>query len=670
MSGNTAFGRRATATAYIPPGGTVNLGTSLPVPFDGTQSFSLGVWVRIDDPAATTAVLSQSGAFQLGVQQGCPSFSMTGLLMGVTSPSVLPAGSHYIVVTYAASAPHTGQISLYVDNLLVAQASGSNLGARSTQPIVLGGSSQQYVWSLSLYNAALPASQVGCNWTPGAAAPNQVACYCFCDVPPKEMVANLPFSFQGGAAQKIEVPATYFTANAWVQPASQSPLALPTSAFTVQAWCNPVSGISLPMTVACAGTQDLNQAVAISLVPVSGTGYAVKAQCGGTFIQGGQVAAGSMGNIALTFDGSTLSLYLNGALITSQACAPAGAITGPTLVGIGAISTTPNFSNCFQGDIQTVDFWSQCLTPAQITQYMTEDPSAQAGCLASYQLFARPLDGVTQRAMVAVGSPQLRTSYLAPPTGMQTPQRLMTSASAQQPTLASAVALPTLAGKVTPGQIDAWVKDLEDFLSPYANHAGAATLAPELRTRLEALARGEHPAEGHLVFNRLEGTEWVFYHRHNGLTTVCLRLKASDTTTCGAWYISLILTLILGILAVFGVSLSSQRLSGAVVRWVNRYPNLVRAFADTLQGEVTARSLVVGLRALVVGDTFTSLLWDVAASMSWWELLFLGLSLALSFLEIIFPNPTTAVWASLKLGQLVVACAQLVVVLSEKPKDC
>jgi chitodextrinase len=140
----------------------------------------------------------------------------------------------------------------------------------------------------------------------------------------------------------------------------------PTSALTLEAWVNPLTVSNSWRDVIYKGDDNYY---------LEGSSfYASRPVAGGTFggnnanAQGGNaLAANTWSHLALTYDGATLRLYVNGTQVASQATT--GAITTSTNpLQIGGDSLWGQY---FQGLIDEVRVYNTALTAAQIQTDMT-----------------------------------------------------------------------------------------------------------------------------------------------------------------------------------------------------------------------------------------------------------------------------------------------------------
>ena len=220
-----------------------------------------------------------------------------------------------------------------------------------------------------------------------SATPGLVAAYAF-DEGSGSVVADASGNGNDGTVANATWAAVGEHGGALVFDGSSSLVTVPdspslrlSSAMTLEAWVDPASGSGSSRDLVYKGDDNyyLEASSAPGGVPAAGSSF------GGSYGEvygSGALPTGVWTHLAVTYDGSTLRLYVNGTLVASNA--HAGAMPGSSdPLQIGGDSLYGQF---FQGMIDDVRVYNVALTPAQIQSDMatpvappvsdTEPPSA------------------------------------------------------------------------------------------------------------------------------------------------------------------------------------------------------------------------------------------------------------------------------------------------------
>jgi len=671
MAAFPAMPRSRVAVGAVRPGGTIDFGTAVPVSFDGSHSFGLTGWFRVREDADTGVLIGKEGEFTIGVKGGRPYARLAGQLASVAAPGPLAKGWHFLAVTYETTGANSGEMSLFTDGGLAAEASLANVGAAPTSnPLLAGGGVALDVWCLCAFDRGLTPSDAVCEWTPMQDAAETTASFCFMKPPAKDNgPSRFPIAFKGEAAERVGTPGVSFEGNGYALAGQGDTTDISSGPYTVQAWIypNPEPPEETQYVFAEGPSDSANVSLGVTLASGSLT---LAAQHGADVLTGGQVKAGSWQNVAVTYDGTTLMLFLNGQPVGRKPSAAASLSSHTVALGAGPTSSAPDVAGSFQGTIQSVDVWSRVLSPTEIATFATRFPEEGVGeeegtLVASYLLGPESSNLVSAVPVGLFGSAHADELMLPPPAG-----------EADAPSVAGE--LDELALPVSDFRLDFDAAQLEqasraflDDLRANYKEPGADELIERASAEFEAqmqrlLETGLLP-EGMVTVKR-EGDELVVYRFTATGAIEVDRLPA--TTPCQDWYVAVVVALLGGLLSIFGVPIPAGPFARAVQRWVTRYPNFAKAVAKTFDGEILMRSITTALKYLYDRDGLGTIIYNTFTQMSWWEFTFFVAALILEFLELIFPGPGTAAFVAFVVAKIASLVAQLYVLKTEMPEGC
>jgi hypothetical protein len=261
-------------------------------------------------------------------------------------------------------------------------------------------------------------------------------------------------------------------------------------------------------------------------------------------------------NVAATFDGSNLTVYVNGVAAGTLACGPIPLSRpfGEIILG-GAFSATGNGGvQTFQGFLSRIEVWSIALSAAQIVQYQDTFPSPTTdGLAASYDLTTAPIqNNVSGHSVGLADGARLRQQIRPAPRSTETERRTEKLADSDEPTVGAEKlaqwrslidhsAFLEEHGDLLDEACEADVENFDDAASKQKIRDGYA----DARRRLAA---GVGPDMA-LTFTRHEenGRRYLVGHDRRG-SYIAYEADTVDIDECTLWKIQLLFVIVAGAL--------------------------------------------------------------------------------------------------------------------------
>ncbi|GEO82781.1 LamG domain-containing protein [Pararhodospirillum oryzae] len=540
-----------------------------------SQPFTLDAWIRFNGLAARTTVLEQEGVFWFGSQGSLIGFHFAGgpvIVSDPAQPSLKDGRWHYLCVTFDGS-----MVRLYLDGQFNSGESAMPTRAPSPNPVVIGRALQGFVRQVRVYNTVLEAEAV------------QRAMF----GPPPEgtVLVDLDFTVnppidRGAAAHAITLennarliqvtPAVSLRAGGFVRPMGE-PLPNPGGAridpYTVQAWVFVTAAPDEPHAIFVNSDPDLQTGMGLCVQEEPGTDRVKVLSRRGSGGEDWQrlLSTASLPmkrwiNVATTFDGTTLRVYLNGVLDSAKACPPLplSQPRGELLIGAGSVSADALAPRTFQGFVREVDVWKRALSADQIQAAMAASPEPDAEGLAAAYVFVHGFVGdFFQGAPVALAEGALLSGQVSPaPVTPPMPPRLAREDSVPLDAGLEAGLMASLRAGLdfsdlerTHGAIldDSMARDIAMFTDP----DDRALVENAWRKARRTLA--EDPAGLGLLITRHEINEERLLVAHGPTeSTVVFRASIHAIDDCTLWRINVLLILVVGFIdAVTGLGARS-----------------------------------------------------------------------------------------------------------------
>jgi Concanavalin A-like lectin/glucanases superfamily len=345
---------------------------------DFTSSFTLEAWVRPDTLAQGRSVISKvetpatpSGYLLSAQVNGKPTgyASSSGTVKGVSGTTALSTGTW----TDLAFTSDGTTLRLYVEGKLASTAPA--IAAKATTAGLEIGHSVYFnnvyfdglIDEVRIYNQALPESQIQADRDTAVGLDQMpVAAYSFDEgsgTIVKDSAGNHDGAISGAswASGKYGSALNFDGVNDLVSVANAADLVL-TKTFTIEAWVNPTSTAASRPVVSKGETTGGNSGYALSARYTSTppAGIAASAGTQKTVASPSALKPGEWAHLAVTSDGTTMRLYVNGHLTANAPTISAKATNAALEIGHSFLG------GYFQGLIDEVRIYSETLSESQI----------------------------------------------------------------------------------------------------------------------------------------------------------------------------------------------------------------------------------------------------------------------------------------------------------------
>lgn len=366
--------------------------------FNGTSQVSVDAWIRFNGLPANAAAISQSGVFSFGSQGTSFYFQFNGLPIILSDPTQAQLQDdhwHYICATFDGS-----MVRLYIDGQFNTGQSCMGQVSPNANPVLIGQGIQGLVRRVRIYNTNLSASSVLNNMYGTPASGTLAADFDFSLNPPVDRGPSAyPLSLQNNAFMIKVSPAVSMGTTGFVRPMGDkgiNPGGAQVDPYTVQSWIHVTSSVNPIQAIFVNSDLMMDTGMALYLqYDAAASAFRLVSQRGSSggsgqsLISSGTVPVGKWTNVATTFDGTKLSLYLNGTLDSTKPCPPIPLYSqlGDLLIGAAIAQGIPSGATTLQGFIREVDVWSRALSAAEIAAFLTNPPDVQSPGLQGAYVF-------------------------------------------------------------------------------------------------------------------------------------------------------------------------------------------------------------------------------------------------------------------------------------------
>lgn len=629
--------------------------------------YSISAWVQYDGLSSNADIIKLDGVFAFRTLDNGFSFQLDGRPpLQWTSETDLGDDWIHTCITYS-----NGSARLFVNGVFKQLVAMGSTTATSQSPVTMGSGLQGLLRNITIYNQALSPGQVLSSLYNNLDTSLILGDFDFSQNPPKDLgPKGLAITLAAGANSVRVTPCLRFQAGGFAYPMHDqdiNPGGHSVDPYTVQAWI--YLRENTPQHVIFANSDlDSDTGMRLSIVQTDGK-YQLQSKRGsdqsGTFVRSSTyIEMNRWTNVATTFDGSTLTVFIDGVSVGSTACPPIMLTrnAGDTVIGATFSETVSGGIDTIRGCISDLSVWNIALSGTQLTQYMTDHPDAGTdGLVGNFTLSSAPArNRVNGHPVSLAGSVKI----------FQHVTRAATSAVDQSParTASDYTATPEMlerwraeidfeAHKVfSMDAIEAAEKsDLEEFESD-EDRDTISSAYDDVRRRLNL---GDHP-EMPLLFTRHEENGRRYLIGHDGLGSyVAYEDSAAAIDDCTLWKIQLVFVVIAGALdALVGVRASLTPGSRVIIRNILRNPRMTALLANG--GKITAAGIFSLMSLMAVSGHFKSLLWAIV-DLGLWSFIRVAGKLLLDFL---------GVGAADIIASLAATVVTFITTYAQKPASC
>lgn len=631
--------------------------------------YSISAWIQYDGFSSNAVILERAGEFQFRTTDNGFSFQIEGRPPLVWQ-SAADLGDDWINVCLTFS---SGTVRLFVNGQFETLVSMGEGSTSNSNPLVIGTGLQGLVRNVILYSNALTPQQVVQGLFGPLPSTLIAANFDFTQNPPVDTgPLRLPIALTSGAKSVRVTPCLRFPTGGFAYPMHDpdvNPGGQSVDAYTVQAWVYLYAGAPQQYVFA---NSDLDSDTGMSLSIVqNGDSYYLMSKRGsdqdGASVSSAQsIPLRAWTNVATTFDGLNLVVYVNGVASGTLNCPPLPLMRNEGDVVIGA-----TFSDTVSGGIDTINgcvshvyVWNQALSAADLTTYMTDHPPAgTAGLTGNFNLTAKPTrNSVNGHPVGLVGGPRIYQQVANSEVGAgdQTPL----AAAAQFETSATPEMLrrwraetdfAAIATQVADGLAHARKIDADRFDST----EDKATIEDAYDDVSRRVALGDHPDMVPLYTRHEEnGRRYLVVHYGDG-SHVVYEGSAAEISECALWEVQLLFIAVGGVLdALFGLKASLTPAARGLIAKILFSPRITAIMARGAR--ITAGGIVAMMGTIYSLGYVKPLLWAVVDLGVW----------AIIRVVVRWVLDLVGVGAAAVLASLAATVASFIAWLAQRPASC
>ncbi|MEM8541175.1 MAG: LamG-like jellyroll fold domain-containing protein [Pseudomonadota bacterium] len=579
--------------------------------------YSISAWIQYDGFSSNAIIIQREGEFVFRTTDNGFAFQIEGR-PPLTWQSATDLGNDWINVCITVS---EGNARLFVNGEFQSYVALGTGSTTTQNPLIMGTGLQGLIRNVVVYNTDLGPDQVLQSQFNPPSSSLVAAYFDFTQNPPVDTgPKHLPINLSSGAKSVRVTPCMQFTPGSFAYPMHDpdiNPGGHSVDSYTVQSWI--YLRESAPVQYVLANS-DLNSdtGMSLSVVETDGSFKLVSKrgsdQSGASVISSQTIALRTWTNVATTFDGATLTVFINGTAVGSKACPPLPLMrnAGDVVIGATFSDTIVGGIDTIQGCISHLNVWNSALPVAQIVHNMTAHPEGDLTALTgNFNLTSIPSrNSVNGHPVGLVGGAHVFQHVANSVVGAE-------DADFAREVEAEYTATPEMLARWR-SEIDfdahremmrealsvARAKDADHFESEEDRQKIHAAYDDVMR-RVEL---GDHP-EMPLLFTRHEENGRRYLVGNDGAGSfVAYEGDAAAISDCTLWEIQLIFVVLFGILdALFGLKASLSPRARSVIAKILLSPRVAAYLARG--GAITAVGIFGLMSAMVASGHIKSLLW-------------------------------------------------------------
>lgn len=640
----------AAVTDFYSGEGAVMLGNVPQISFQGSSPFTFEAWVYLDALVDQMTLFARQGEFVLATQGQCLYAARTNQITALTTAALLEEHTWYhVALTFDGLTMAAYLNGLRRETITLQDAGVANQG----KPLTIGGSFYGWIEGARLWNMAVGPSQLyryqWLDYAPGTAG--LVGQIDLSQWPPVDTsgAGHTSISLShGGVRTQLFTPSVELPSGGFCDPYADESVNPGGEAadFTVMAWIAPrhleSSGPHAIFTNGELGGAGMSLMLDQAGKVVFGVGTSTAVTSTGT------VPSEEWANVACSWSAASgaAAIYVNGALDASGTMRTAPPLaTGAPLVGAAASASSALPINNFIGFIQAVSVWKTVLTPAQVQQYLTDDPLGDENCVADWDLMPpRAQNSVSLNPLGLVGGASAGEISALDSVFAGFDHAVVLGGGGHgdaAPPISGMAPVNIAPSDFSPDARAAMVSEFAAFmsaelgLSDQQQQPFIERMDVNLRRLADDLAAGTARVDHHISTEvGSDGVSRLRLHI-DGQSAI---IYEGDLDECTVWAIKFIIAVGLALYSVFGFTVNLSRVSAKLTNYLGQRVNtigLLPQLKAVFSGGVSPTSVYKGLLLLWEYGLLTGimkLLWQaVTVSVSIWTVISLGGRLILLF---------------------------------------
>jgi hypothetical protein len=506
-----------------------------------------------------------------------------------------------------------------------------------------------------------------------------------------------PITFVGGAGQITAVPGFLLQSGAYAVPAASdalNPGGAGNQPFSLLSWvyCTGVISGSLFYDIFsnCAMTSGIQMSLAKALSGVSASlGLTWNGQIGSNTVFSSQsIGFNAWHHVAVTYDGTTFTLYVDGQPSGSAASGTMNVLPTPAPV-IGAMYPSGTAQKQFDGYISGLQVWSIALSAAEVSTYMTTDPGTAPGCAANFRAFDAS-NGITgiPAALDNGATVAFQSSTVDAALTRSSIRGAAKNPAPRWPDLRAVLAEAPAAIESRPkskllgdAKIDQLIADYEAILSRTKGLSPAQIdgLRKLFRNNLYKGIRFHDAHNGHppgSVTHRRDGGDHVFEVATENGPVEAYRVADATLTEAGraygisaaciAWYVTLLVDAIMIIVGAIGLAVvGTSVVTKFFATWVPKVlSTLIPAMKTALAEANNFTKLIETVDAIYKCGGLASALAETISGLHWWNWVFIILDAVASLVALWV---TGGWYLAVIVANMASSIAQFILALEDEP---